>query len=229
MRAPRIDLTCQEGIRKILIVSCVLGAALLQALPVHAVETLPGKQLLFFLLRQFKSVSVATALYSNSSSPAALWSTQHNDAMYLAQTLQSCKPDECRVAELHGESCAGGEEKFLSIPQSTKSARGCSARLTQASSLWKDTRLNMPNAVWGKKALQQRQPKGPSPDGVDCSKFTAIAFKMGVTLIAWFFPFDYSLPLRVRGAKCSLQVKNFFFGVYYLMAAYSCWSHALNH
>ena len=115
------------------------------------------------------------------------------------------------------------------IPQSTKSARGCSARLTQASSLWKDTRLNMPNAVWGKKTLQQRQPKGPSPDGVDCSKFTAIAFKMGVTLIAWFFPFDYSLPLRVRGAKCSLQVKNFFFGVYYLMAAYSCWSHALNH
>lgn len=43
MRVPRIDLTCLEGIRKILNVSCVLGAALLQALPVNAVETLPGK------------------------------------------------------------------------------------------------------------------------------------------------------------------------------------------
>lgn len=25
-----------------------------------------------------------------------------------------------------------------------------------------------------------------------------------------FFPFDYSLPLKARGAKCSLQAKNFF-------------------
>lgn len=42
---------------------------------------------------------------------------------------------------------------------------------------------------------------------------TSVAFKMGVTLIGMFFPFDYSLPLKAREAKCLLQAKNFFFGI----------------
>lgn len=42
---------------------------------------------------------------------------------------------------------------------------------------------------------------------------TSVAFKMGVTLTGMFFLFDYSLPLKARGAKCSLQAKNFFFGI----------------
>lgn len=53
-RAPKIALNRLEGIRKILIVSCVLRVALLRVLLVCAVETWPGKQLCtFYLLRKF--------------------------------------------------------------------------------------------------------------------------------------------------------------------------------
>lgn len=61
--------------------------------------------------------------------------TLHKNAMCLAKTPRSCKPDQCkRVAELHGKSCVGGDGKFLSVLQDTRGFKACLTGLTQASS-----------------------------------------------------------------------------------------------
>lgn len=75
---------------------------------------------------------------------------------------------------------------------------------------------SMPDTLCVGKTLQQ--PKEAM--GQAAIQSPSAAFEMGVTQNGHVFPFDYSLPLKTRGSKCSLQAKSFFF-LYYLMARHS--------
>lgn len=110
----------------------------------------------------------------------------------------------------------------------------CLTGLTQASSPLEERKAPCLTLCMGKTFQQPKEAMGQA-----AIQSPSAAFEMGVTLNGHVFPFDYSLPLKTRGAKYSLQAKRvfvvvvlfffcFFFG-YYLMAVHSCWSHTLNH